>query len=110
MLHYVQCGMILIPMDRFFGWWKSLQSPEQSSTLLEYFKNLAARTSHPLKTDSIDYLVVLSGEMYMEMEDGQTLLSQGDCIVQRGTNHAWVNKSEKPCLIAAVLIDANKAP
>lgn len=67
---------------------------------------------HPTmhKTDSIDYLVVLSGEMYMEMEDGQTLLSQGDCIIQRGTNHAWVNKSEKPCLIAAVLIDAKKAP
>ena len=67
---------------------------------------------HPTmhKTNSIDYLVVISGEMYMGMEDGETLLRQGDCIVQRGTNHAWINRSEEPCLIAAILIDAKKAP
>lgn len=60
-------------------------------------------------TDSIDYLVVMSGEMHMLMEDGETLLQQGDCIVQRGTKHAWVNRSGKPCLIAAVLVDAKRA-
>lgn len=67
---------------------------------------------HPTmhKTNSIDYLVVISGEMIMEMEEGSTLLQQGDCIVQRGTNHAWVNKSDKSCLIAAILIDAKPAP
>ena len=62
------------------------------------------------KTDSVDYLVVISGEMTMLMEDGEVLLKQGDCIVQRGTNHAWVNKSGKPCVIAAILIDAVPAP
>jgi mannose-6-phosphate isomerase-like protein (cupin superfamily) len=62
------------------------------------------------KTNSVDYLVVLSGEMTMLMEDGEVLLKQGDCIVQRGTNHAWVNKSGKPCVLAAVLIDAVAAP
>jgi mannose-6-phosphate isomerase-like protein (cupin superfamily) len=62
------------------------------------------------KTNSIDYLVVISGEMSMVMEDGETHLKPGDCIVQRGTNHAWVNRSESPCLIAAVLIDAHPAP
>ena len=62
------------------------------------------------KTNSIDYLIVLSGEMIMEMEQGSTLIKQGDCIVQRGTNHAWVNRSDKPCLLAAVLIDAVPAP
>ena len=74
--------------------------------------NEADRGRHPTmhKTNSIDYLVVLSGEMVMEMEDGSTLLKQGDCIVQRGTNHAWVNRSDKPCLLAAVLIDAVPAP
>lgn len=63
---------------------------------------------HPTmhKTNSVDYLVVISGEMTMEMEQGETLLKQGDCIVQRGTNHAWVNKSDKPCLLAAILVDA----
>ena len=63
---------------------------------------------HPTmhKTNSIDYLVVISGEMIMEMENGSTLLKQGDCIVQRGTNHAWVNRSDKPCMLAAILIDS----
>ena len=62
------------------------------------------------KTKSIDYLVVIAGEMWMVMEEGEVLLHAGDCIVQRGTNHAWVNKSDKPCLLAAILIDANPAP
>jgi len=67
---------------------------------------------HPTmhKTDSIDYLVVISGEMDMVMEEGSVHLKAGDCIVQRGTNHAWVNRSGKPCLLAAVLIDAKPTP
>jgi mannose-6-phosphate isomerase-like protein (cupin superfamily) len=67
---------------------------------------------HPTmhKTNSLDYLVVISGEMTMEMEHGSTIIKQGDCIVQRGTNHAWVNKSDKSCLLAAILIDAKPAP
>src|SRR5690606_16013777 len=40
-------------------------------------------------TDSVDYIVVISGEMHMLMDDGEVLLKQGDCIVQRGTKHAW---------------------
>lgn len=62
------------------------------------------------KTNSIDYLVVASGEMWMVMEEGEILLRTGDCIVQRGTNHAWVNKSDKPCVLVAILIDAIPAP
>ena len=62
------------------------------------------------KTNSIDYLVVISGEMAMVMEQGEVQLKAGDCIVQRGTNHAWVNKSGKPCVLAAILIDAVPAP
>lgn len=57
-------------------------------------------------THSVDYLVVLSGEMHMLMEDGEVLLPTGSCIVQRGVRHAWVNRSDKPCVLAAVLIDA----
>ena len=58
---------------------------------------------HPTmhKTNSIDYLVVISGSMHMLMEEGEVELHAGDCIVQRGTNHAWVNRSGKPCLLAA---------
>jgi naringenin degradation protein FdeH len=67
---------------------------------------------HPTmhKTNSIDYLVVISGSMHMLMEEGEVELHAGDCIVQRGTNHAWVNRSGEPCLLAAVLIDAKPAP
>jgi mannose-6-phosphate isomerase-like protein (cupin superfamily) len=72
----------------------------------------ADSAKHPTmhKTDSIDYLVVISGSMHMLMEEGEVELNAGDCIVQRGTNHAWVNRSGKPCLLAAVLIDAKPAP
>jgi mannose-6-phosphate isomerase-like protein (cupin superfamily) len=67
---------------------------------------------HPTmhKTNSIDYLVVMSGEMWMVMEEGEVLLKAGDCIIQRGTNHAWKNRGDKPCLIAAILVDAVPAP
>lgn len=57
-------------------------------------------------TNSVDYLIVISGEMTMLMEDGETVLRTGDCIVQRGTKHAWVNRGTVPCVIAAVLVDA----
>jgi mannose-6-phosphate isomerase-like protein (cupin superfamily) len=57
-------------------------------------------------TDSVDYLVVISGEMHMLMEDGEVLLKAGDCIVQRGTKHAWINRSNAPCIMAAILVDA----
>jgi len=67
-----------------------------------------ASAKHPSmhRTDSIDYLVVISGEMTMVMDEGETLLRPGDCIVQQGTYHAWVNTGTEPCLLAAVLIDA----
>jgi mannose-6-phosphate isomerase-like protein (cupin superfamily) len=58
------------------------------------------------KTDSIDYTVVISGECTMLMEQGEVQICPGDCIVQRGTNHAWVNRSKTPCVIAFILIDA----
>lgn len=58
------------------------------------------------KTDTIDYVVVLSGEVYAVMDKGEVLLRAGDSLVQRGTNHAWSNRSNKPCVIAFVMISA----
>jgi mannose-6-phosphate isomerase-like protein (cupin superfamily) len=58
------------------------------------------------KTNSIDYSLVLSGECTMLLEKGEVQITQGDCIVQRGTAHAWVNRSNAPCVIAFILIDA----
>jgi quercetin dioxygenase-like cupin family protein len=49
---------------------------------------------------------VLSGEIWALMDNGETKMKAGDILVQRGTNHAWSNRSNKPCLVAFVLIDA----
>lgn len=58
------------------------------------------------KTDSIDYAVVLEGEIWLLLDDDKCLLKAGDVVVQRGTSHAWANRSDKPCRMAFVLIGA----
>ncbi len=58
------------------------------------------------RTASIDYAIVLSGEIYALMDEGEVLLKQGDALVQRGTNHAWSNRGAEPAVLAFVLIDA----
>jgi quercetin dioxygenase-like cupin family protein len=58
------------------------------------------------RTDSIDYAVVISGEIDMELDDSVVHLKAGDVLVQRGTIHNWVNRGSWPCVIAFVLIDA----
>jgi quercetin dioxygenase-like cupin family protein len=59
------------------------------------------------RTDSIDYAVVISGEIDMELEKGEEVhLKAGDVLVQRGTVHCWVNRGTAPCTIAFVLVDA----
>ena len=59
------------------------------------------------KTDTIDYAIVLSGEIYAMMDDGEVLLKAGDVLIQRGTNHAWSNRTVEPAVVAFVLIDAD---
>jgi quercetin dioxygenase-like cupin family protein len=58
------------------------------------------------RTDSIDYAVVMSGEVDMELDDTTVHLRAGDVLVQRGTIHNWVNRGSEPCVIAFVLIAA----
>ena len=58
------------------------------------------------RTDSIDYAVVMSGEIDMELDDTTVHLKAGDVLVQRGTIHNWVNKGTAPCVIAFVLVAA----
>jgi mannose-6-phosphate isomerase-like protein (cupin superfamily) len=59
------------------------------------------------RTASIDYAIVISGELDMELDDGVTVhLKPGDCVVQRGTVHNWVNNGTEPVIIAFILIDA----
>jgi quercetin dioxygenase-like cupin family protein len=58
------------------------------------------------RTETIDYVIVMSGEIEMDLDDSTVKLSAGDVMVQRGTNHAWVNRSGKPARVAFVLVDA----
>jgi naringenin degradation protein FdeH len=59
------------------------------------------------KTDTVDYALVLSGEIWALMDEDETLLRAGDTLVQRGTNHAWSNRSDQPCQVAFILVSAS---
>ena len=61
------------------------------------------------KTATVDYAIVLSGEIYAMMDEGEVLLKPGDVLIQRGTNHAWSNRTGEPSVLAFVLIDAEPA-
>jgi mannose-6-phosphate isomerase-like protein (cupin superfamily) len=65
-----------------------------------------ARHRNTHRTRSVDYAIVLDGEIDMLMDETEVHLTAGDVLIQQGTNHAWVNNSGKVCRIAFVLIDA----
>ena len=58
------------------------------------------------RTSTVDYIIVLKGEIHAVMEQGETLLRAGDILVQRGTNHSWSVRGNEPCIVAAVLVNA----
>ena len=58
------------------------------------------------KTSTIDYLIVIKGEIWAIVEEGEVCLKPGDVMVQRGTNHSWSVRTDEPCLLAAVLVNA----
>jgi len=68
------------------------------------------RHSRMHATDSVDYAIVLEGEIDMLLDESEVHLKAGDILVQQGTNHAWVNRGTAPCKIAFVLVDAGGAP
>jgi quercetin dioxygenase-like cupin family protein len=64
-------------------------------------------TGHLHRTDTVDYVICIAGEIDMVLDDAQSVtLRAGDVMIQRGTNHAWINRSDQPCRLAVVLIDA----
>jgi len=71
--------------------------------VVEFAPGVAPRNH---RTDSIDYAVVMSGEIDMEIDNTAVHLKAGDVVVQRGTIHNWVNRGSEPCVMAFVLIDA----
>jgi hypothetical protein len=60
-------------------------------------------------TATVDYIIVLKGEIWAILDKGETLLKPGDVLVQRGTNHSWSVRTREPCVIAAVLVGARPA-
>jgi hypothetical protein len=60
------------------------------------------------KTPTLDYAIVLEGEVWALLDEDETLMRAGDVLVQRGTNHAWANRSDRPCRMAFVLIDGRE--
>jgi hypothetical protein len=60
------------------------------------------------RTDTVDYALVLSGEVTAVLDDTETVMRAGDVLIQRGTNHAWANRSGQSCRIAFVLIDGQR--
>src|SRR5882672_1665878 len=65
---------------------------------------------HPMmhRTRSLDYAIILSGEIDMLLDDSEVHLKAGDVVVQQATNHAWVNRSGKPCRVAFILMDSQE--
>jgi hypothetical protein len=62
------------------------------------------------RTETIDYGIVLEGELTLLLDIGETVVRQGDIVIQRGTNHGWANRSGSNCRIAFVLIDGKYEP
>jgi hypothetical protein len=60
------------------------------------------------RTVTLDYAIVLEGEVWAVMDDGETLMRAGDVLIQRGTNHAWANRSGKTARVAFVLLDGSR--
>ena len=67
---------------------------------------------HPVihRTRSLDYIIVLEGEITLLLDDGEVTLGAGDVVVQRATNHAWINRGKTICRLGMVFIDAEEPP
>lgn len=66
-----------------------------------------ADSPHPLmhRTETVDYGIVIEGELTLVLDDSEVQLKPGSVVIQRGTNHAWANRSGKPCRMLFILVD-----
>jgi mannose-6-phosphate isomerase-like protein (cupin superfamily) len=81
----------------------SIGAPEALTTV-------ASRHPFMHRTESIDYGIVLEGEITLILDRGETTVRAGDIVIQRGTNHGWANRSGQTCRIAFILIDGQFEP
>jgi len=65
-----------------------------------------SRHAYMHRTRTVDYIIVLEGEVTLLLDGDEVELGPHDVVIQRGTNHAWINRGKEPALLAAILIDA----
>jgi uncharacterized cupin superfamily protein len=104
------CRIVTIPPDAVFlakvgarevaAFFRAMGSPAAST--------YSAQAPHPYmqKTRTLDFCLILEGEVTLVLDTGEVQLAAGDTVVQRGTNHAWSNRSHRPCTIAISSHDA----
>lgn len=92
--------------------WVAPQSQEQAQASARVRATGADPPAIPgaHRTDTVDVVTVVSGEVYAVFDTGETLLRPGDSLVQRGTRHAWHNRSATPALIVSIMVAAAPPP
>jgi hypothetical protein len=102
------CRIAQFPPDKtYLERWKKAGGLAALSGAKEH---KGARHASMHTTRSLDYAIIIEGEIYALLDVGEVKLKKGDVLVQRGTNHGWSNRSNKPCLICFVLIDSLPLP
>jgi quercetin dioxygenase-like cupin family protein len=95
--------------DETDGSTRTVSTADPHGTVFRVVEYAPGVTPRNHRTDSIDYAVVIAGEIVMQLDDSEVTLKAGDVLVQRGTIHNWVNRGTVPCIIAFVLIGAKPA-
>jgi quercetin dioxygenase-like cupin family protein len=93
------------------------EAEQRIEALFEEVNNVEGLTTHagsphPMmhRTESIDYGIVIDGELTLILDDTEVALKSGSVVVQRGTNHAWANRTDRPCRMLFVQVDGKYAP
>lgn len=94
-----------------FGARENILEPPPNGSWFRVVEFPAGAPGRRHRTDTVDYAVCLSGEIDMELDDGETVaVRAGDVMVQQGTYHSWINRGQESCRIAFCLIDAKRQP
>ena len=92
--------------DEADGAQRKVSTSQDNGTVFRVVRFMPGVTPRNHRTDSIDYAVVMSGEIDMDLDGTVVHLKAGDVMVQRGTIHNWINKGTEPCQIAFILVGA----
>ena len=88
-------------------------SPPPSGTVFRYLEfdpGIGVNNPGWHATDTVDYIIIVKGEIWCLMDDREVFLKAGDLLVQRGTNHSWANRSNEKCIMIAVMLSATPLP